>query len=100
MESHIKPGVKIAKTVDLATDAGSVVLMHRSKTVLERDIALIRQMEASGALFQLVSDDDSNCAPKESTKMGTARPRSCSMTNFSGCGIGVVLGQASSPRLQ
>ncbi len=52
LESHIKQGSKVVPTIDLATDVGSVVLMHHDKEVLERDIALIRQMESNNVIFE------------------------------------------------
>jgi len=56
LESHIGPGTEVTPTVDLATDAGALVVMHQNKEVLARDIALIRQIESSCALFQLEPD--------------------------------------------
>ena len=53
LETHVKPGSKVYPTVDMATDLGTVVVMHANKDVLEQDITLIRQMEKHGLLFEL-----------------------------------------------
>ena len=45
LETHIHPGSKVSKTIDMATDLGTVVLMHRNPKVLRRDISCIRRME-------------------------------------------------------
>ncbi|CAB9509573.1 Inherit from NOG: acetyl-CoA carboxylase biotin carboxylase [Seminavis robusta] len=58
MESHIRPGSKVVPTVDLASDAGTLVVMNANKDVLARDIALIRQMETASVLFQLEDEDE------------------------------------------
>jgi hypothetical protein len=56
IETGVKPGKKVSPTVDLASDAGTLVLMNKNKEILERDISLIRQMETSCVLFQLESN--------------------------------------------
>ena len=57
LETHIKPGSKVVKTVDLATDIGSVVMMHPDKEVLHRDIALIRQIEKNSVMFEFYPEE-------------------------------------------
>jgi biotin carboxylase len=74
LQTHIKPGSKVVPTIDLATDAGAVILMHPSKDVLERDIALIRQMEQNNVMFEFEFDEKTPLKP-------TTRPRSSSMEN-------------------
>lgn len=52
LETLVKPRSKVRKTVDLVTAVGATILMHHDKQVLERDIALIRQMEQANVLFE------------------------------------------------
>jgi len=52
LETHIKPGSKVSRTVDISTDCGSLVLLNDDEDVLMRDIAIIRQMEKNNGLFQ------------------------------------------------
>mmetsp|Transcript_23974 Transcript_23974/g.49517 ORF Transcript_23974/g.49517 Transcript_23974/m.49517 type:complete len:513 (-) Transcript_23974:383-1921(-) len=59
LESHVKPGVRVSKTIDLVTDIGNIILMHHDGKVLEKDIAFIRSIEKiPGALFELEVDSD------------------------------------------
>jgi len=59
MASHVRPGVKVVKTVDLVTDIGNIILMHHDRAVLEKDIAFIRSIEKiPGALFELEADSE------------------------------------------
>jgi biotin carboxylase len=58
LETHIKPGSKVSKTVDISTDAGSCVVMNTDETILARDIAIIRQMERANALFEFEDEWD------------------------------------------
>jgi biotin carboxylase len=51
LETGIKPGSKIDYTVDLFTGIGSVILMHKDRDVLNRDIDFIRYMETINGLF-------------------------------------------------
>lgn len=77
MEAHIKPGSKIKKTVDLATDAGTVVLMHPNEDVLSLDIAVIRKLEASNLLFTFEQDTNEDLEWQERRRMLIAKP--CSL---------------------
>ena len=58
LETGKKPGSKVARTVDIATDIGSVVMMHSNPDVLARDIATIRQMERDNSMFEFEEDDE------------------------------------------
>jgi len=40
------------------SDIGSLVLLHSNKSVVERDISLIRQMELSNLFFEYEPDED------------------------------------------
>jgi len=51
LETHIKPGSKVSRTVDISTDCGSLVVLNDDEEILTRDIAIIRQMEKNNALF-------------------------------------------------
>jgi biotin carboxylase len=52
LETHIEAGDDVKKTIDISTDAGSLVLMNTDAEVLARDINIVRQMEKSCALFE------------------------------------------------
>ena len=92
MESHIRPGTKVVPTVDIATDAGCLVVMHENKDILAQDIALIRQMETAGVLFQLESEggeQESTTATvqkmlEKQSAVITTRPRSSSVETSKG----------------
>lgn len=61
LETHIKPGSQVHRTVDISTDCGSLVVLNDDEEVLMRDIAIIRQMEKNNGLFSYhveESDDD------------------------------------------
>jgi len=51
METGIKVGSFVERTVDLLTGIGSVILMHSDKKILDADIATIRAMEKKNELF-------------------------------------------------
>jgi ATP-grasp domain len=57
LETHVKPGSKVAKTVDLVTDVAYVILIHPSKDVLEKDVALIRRMEKENKIFKFLGQE-------------------------------------------
>uniref|UniRef100_A0A7R9VNH8 ATP-grasp domain-containing protein n=1 Tax=Pseudictyota dubia TaxID=2749911 RepID=A0A7R9VNH8_9STRA len=52
LESHVKPGSKVSKTVDLVTDIGNIILMHPDGDVLKEDTAFIRKLEEDNKLFE------------------------------------------------
>jgi hypothetical protein len=59
MESHVKPGVKVEKTIDLITDIGNIILMHHDRKILDGDIEFIRELERTpNALFEIEVDSD------------------------------------------
>jgi len=51
LETGVRKGTKVDYTIDLFTGIGSVILMHKDESVLEKDIATIRQMEKDNAIF-------------------------------------------------
>lgn len=51
LETGVRPGTHVEYTVDLFTGIGSVILMHKEKDILEKDIASIRKMEKDNTLF-------------------------------------------------
>jgi len=57
MTTHICPGSKVRPTIKLATDAGSLVVMHNEPSTLARDIAVIRQLELSNGMFVFEEED-------------------------------------------
>ena len=58
MNSHIKKGTAVSPTIDMSTEAGNLVVMHKDPKVLARDIELIRMMESRNLLFDLESEED------------------------------------------
>merc|ERR1712151_688671 len=52
LETGIRSGSKVERTVDIFTSVGSVILMHHHAEVLQQDIAAIRQMEIDCHLFE------------------------------------------------
>ena len=58
LETGKKPGAKVWRTVDLATDIGSVVMMNSDEEVLARDIAMIRKLEVENAMFEFEEDEE------------------------------------------
>ena len=52
METGIKVGSFVERTVDLMTGIGSVILMHSDKNILDADIKKIREMEKNNELFE------------------------------------------------
>lgn len=52
METGIKVGSFVERTVDLLTGIGSVILMHEDESVLNADISLVRKMELNNELFE------------------------------------------------
>jgi biotin carboxylase len=51
LETGVRKGSKVDYTIDLFTGIGSVILMHKDDSVVEKDIELIRQMERENTLF-------------------------------------------------
>lgn len=59
MASHVVPGTKVAKTIDLVTDIGNIILMHPDRNILEGDVEFIRSLEKiPGALFEIEVDSE------------------------------------------
>ncbi|KAL7535048.1 hypothetical protein ACHAXR_009051 [Thalassiosira sp. AJA248-18] len=52
METGIKVGSYVERTVDLLTGIGSVILMHSDQRILDADISTIREMEKNNELFE------------------------------------------------
>jgi len=52
LETGVKPGTQVDYTVDLFTGIGSVILMHPDESVVEKDVARIREMEKENQLFE------------------------------------------------
>ena len=52
LETGVKPGTHVDYTVDLFTGIGSVILMHPDQSVVEKDVARIREMEKENQLFE------------------------------------------------
>merc|ERR1711972_216526 len=52
LESGLKAGMHVERTVDMFTSPGGVVLINKDEAALQRDVAVIRQMETDCALLQ------------------------------------------------
>merc|ERR1712151_375744 len=52
LESGLKVGMHVERTVDMFTSPGGVVLINKDEAALQRDVAVIRQMETDCALLQ------------------------------------------------
>ena len=57
LESGISRGSYVQPTVDMATEAGCVILMHDDPKVLEQDVATIRALENANELFTFEGDE-------------------------------------------
>ncbi|CAJ1933147.1 unnamed protein product [Cylindrotheca closterium] len=51
LETGVKVGTEVARTIDLFTGIGSVILMHSDPKILQRDIDFIRYMEEFNGIF-------------------------------------------------
>ena len=52
LETGVRPGSQVEHSVDLFTGIGSVVLMHSDPTVVEHDVARIRDIEKHHQMFE------------------------------------------------
>jgi hypothetical protein len=50
-ETGIKAGSKVDYTIDLITCVGSVILMHKDESVVQRDVEFVRYVEKINGLF-------------------------------------------------
>lgn len=64
LETMVKPGDTLERTVDLWGVTGMCVLVHEDSEVLRADIDAIRKMEVAGSLFAL-SNELNQCASTE-----------------------------------
>lgn len=64
LETHIKPGVQVKRTVDMLTDAGSLVVLHSDEKVLAEDIAIIRHIEETNAMFEFCTKEEAEWMKK------------------------------------
>lgn len=55
LETGVKEGSHVDYTVDLFTGIGSVILMHHDQSIVEKDVARIREMEKENQLFEYES---------------------------------------------
>lgn len=51
MDGLISPGAEVDYTVDLITGIGSVIVMHKDKAIVQRDIEFIRYLEEINGFF-------------------------------------------------
>mmetsp|Transcript_21058 Transcript_21058/g.51812 ORF Transcript_21058/g.51812 Transcript_21058/m.51812 type:complete len:437 (+) Transcript_21058:285-1595(+) len=57
LESSYGPGKMVHKTVDMITDIGSLIVMHSDPKILAEDVAIIRSLEKSNAMFEYETGD-------------------------------------------
>jgi len=58
LETHIKQGSKVKKTVDIGTDCGSLVVVNHDQAALARDIQIIRLIEDAQAMFVMYPPEE------------------------------------------
>lgn len=58
LETHIKQGSKVKKTVDISTDCGSLVVVNSDEEALARDIEIIRLIEKANAMFVFYPEEE------------------------------------------
>jgi hypothetical protein len=75
LETHIKPGSKVSKTVDLVTDIANIILMHPVKEVLKRDVEFIRKLEKEDTIFQYEDSVPKACIDMNSMLNKSPGPR-------------------------
>lgn len=68
LETGVKVGTMVRHTVDLFTGIGSVILMHRDKGILERDIQTIRSMEKANELFVYEHQSELMSSPSQALR--------------------------------
>ena len=51
-------GSRVKKTIDIATDCGSLVVVNTDKEALARDIQIIRLIEQANAMFTFYSSEE------------------------------------------
>ena len=51
LETGVREGTHVDYTIDLFTGIGNVILMHDDSSVVEKDVARIREMEKKNELF-------------------------------------------------
>ena len=64
LQSHIKCGSKVNRTVDMATDVGSVVFINADPVALARDISIVRHLEDNNFMFEFYSAEEAEWLQK------------------------------------
>merc|ERR1719356_770401 len=82
LESGIKLGSKVERTIDIFTSAGSLILMHHDAETLANDLATIRQLEIDCKLFQF-EPVSQNLAHPERVRLMSGSDMSPSSSPFS-----------------
>jgi len=76
LETGVKVGTTVQHTVDLFTGIGSVILMHRDKDILDKEIQTIRRMEKADELFEYEHAPELMSSPGKLMKnLKTSGPR-------------------------
>jgi len=74
LESGIQVGMHVERTIDMFTSPGGVVLTNKDEKALERDVAVIRQMETDCTLLQYEEHGEVLARPR-TTSESTTRER-------------------------
>ncbi len=64
IDSFVSPGEQLKQTVDLVTSPGEIMQISANLLEIEADYRAIRQMEASGDLYELMESDASEASQK------------------------------------
>jgi len=80
LEVHIGQGSKIKPTIDLATDNGCCAMMNTDRAALDRDIAIIRELESTQTMFELYENEQQLLEDREwETKREQLLRKPCSL---------------------
>lgn len=73
LETHIEQGSKVKKTVDISTDAGSLVVVNHDQEALARDIEIIRLIEKANAMFVFYPQEEIEWVERRAKMLAKAK---------------------------
>ena len=81
LETGVKIGSKVVHTIDLITSVGNMILLHKDKSVVDKDLAFVRYLEEINGLmnFEPVA---TNLAPPSESAMAAVVSSSKSNDEF------------------
>ena len=65
LESNVQTGSTVEHTTDLTNGVGTLMVLHKDKEVVDRDVAFVRHMESFGGLFTLETPSTAMLSTKE-----------------------------------